>query len=159
MVLSLKRRKSRSSPGFVAGAWNGSKEPIHFVRRAVGADRLRKAERPPELMRGKPSERMLAPALEAETSVAGWSSPVARQAHNLKVAGSNPAPATNHDPASAGFFASGAVDNSSGSESARIDLPQDTGRASFFRGRTMLVICLRKCFIPAASTGEAFSND
>ncbi len=25
---------------------------------------------------------------------AGWSSPVARQAHNLKVAGSNPAPAT-----------------------------------------------------------------
>ena len=27
--------------------------------------------------------------------VAGWSSPVARQAHNLKAAGSNPAPATN----------------------------------------------------------------
>ena len=29
---------------------------------------------------------------------AGWSSPVARQAHNLKVAGSNPAPATNFFP-------------------------------------------------------------
>ena len=29
------------------------------------------------------------------TRDAGWSSPVARQAHNLKVAGSNPAPATN----------------------------------------------------------------
>ena len=28
--------------------------------------------------------------------IAGWSSLVARQAHNLKVAGSNPAPATNH---------------------------------------------------------------
>ncbi len=28
-------------------------------------------------------------------AIAGWSSPVARQAHNLKVAGSNPAPATN----------------------------------------------------------------
>ena len=27
---------------------------------------------------------------------AGWSSPVARQAHNLKVAGSNPAPAPKH---------------------------------------------------------------
>ena len=36
---------------------------------------------------------------------AGWSSPVARQAHNLKVAGSNPAPATNKRPAfMAGFF-------------------------------------------------------
>ena len=30
------------------------------------------------------------------SSGAGWSSPVARQAHNLKVAGSNPAPATKH---------------------------------------------------------------
>src|SRR5215213_4640719 len=29
---------------------------------------------------------------------AGWSSPVARQAHNLKAAGSNPAPATNFGP-------------------------------------------------------------
>ena len=27
-------------------------------------------------------------------NVAGWSSPVARQAHNLKVVGSNPTPAT-----------------------------------------------------------------
>jgi hypothetical protein len=30
--------------------------------------------------------------------VAGWSSPVARRAHNPKVAGSNPAPATNMVP-------------------------------------------------------------
>ena len=29
------------------------------------------------------------------TFIAGWSSPVARQAHNLKVGGSNPLPATN----------------------------------------------------------------
>ncbi len=28
---------------------------------------------------------------------AGWSSPVARQAHNLKVVGSNPTPATKKD--------------------------------------------------------------
>ena len=36
---------------------------------------------------------------------AGWSSPVARQAHNLKVVGSNPTPATktNTPPSSAGF--------------------------------------------------------
>ena len=38
--------------------------------------------------------------------IAGWSSPVARQAHNLKVAGSNPAPATNLNPARAGLFMS-----------------------------------------------------
>src|SRR5690349_21074370 len=38
---------------------------------------------------------------------AGWSSPVARQAHNLKVAGSNPAPATNRRPGLvSGFFVS-----------------------------------------------------
>src|ERR1044071_7091483 len=30
--------------------------------------------------------------------IAGWSSPVARQAHNLKVPGSNPGPATNFGP-------------------------------------------------------------
>src|SRR5690606_18393627 len=30
----------------------------------------------------------------AERLIAGWSSPVARQAHNLKVVGSNPTPAT-----------------------------------------------------------------
>jgi hypothetical protein len=39
---------------------------------------------------------------------AGWSSPVARQAHNLKVVGSNPTPATKlktrHVKALAGFF-------------------------------------------------------
>ena len=29
-----------------------------------------------------------------ESTDAGWSSPVARQAHNLKVVGSNPTPAT-----------------------------------------------------------------
>ena len=31
----------------------------------------------------------------SQETIAGWSSPVARQAHNLKVIGSNPIPATN----------------------------------------------------------------
>src|SRR5205823_6183220 len=35
---------------------------------------------------------------------AGWSSLVARRAHNPKVAGSNPAPAIRKSPAQAGFF-------------------------------------------------------
>ena len=34
----------------------------------------------------------------AQPNNAGWSSPVARQAHNLKVEGSNPSPATNPTP-------------------------------------------------------------
>jgi hypothetical protein len=34
------------------------------------------------------------PFASVSALAAGWSSPVARQAHNLKVAGSNPAPAT-----------------------------------------------------------------
>jgi hypothetical protein len=34
---------------------------------------------------------------------AGWSSPVARQAHNLKAAGSNPAPATKLSPLDQSF--------------------------------------------------------
>jgi hypothetical protein len=36
--------------------------------------------------------------LKLECIDAGWSSPVARQAHNLKVVGSNPTPATKINP-------------------------------------------------------------
>ena len=45
--------------------------------------------------------------------IAGWSSPVARQAHNLKVVGSNPAPATNNERASlkGWFFCSQFMDD------------------------------------------------
>ena len=39
------------------------------------------------------------PIFIKQISVAGWSSPVARRAHNPKVVGSNPAPATNFAPA------------------------------------------------------------
>src|SRR5690606_6734075 len=42
----------------------------------------------------RPSNSRVAAYIVGTTSGAGWSSPVARQAHNLKVAGSNPAPAT-----------------------------------------------------------------
>ena len=72
MVLPLKRRKSRTSPGFVAGAHVHEGvyiEPIPMLKFGCEASRF-------------------------TFGIAGWSSPVARQAHNLKVAGSNPAPAT-----------------------------------------------------------------
>jgi hypothetical protein len=36
-------------------------------------------------------------SISVASNIAGWSSPVAREAHNLEVAGSNPVPATN-DP-------------------------------------------------------------
>ncbi len=38
--------------------------------------------------------RCIADGIRSTAFVAGWSSPVARQAHNLKVGGSNPPPAT-----------------------------------------------------------------
>ena len=48
----------------------------------------------------------LCTVLQETAFIAGWSSPVARQAHNLKVVGSNPAPATiNEKPVLVtGFF-------------------------------------------------------
>ena len=77
MVLPLKRWKSRTLPGFEAGA-------------------LRKTH---SLVSGRSA------AFQPDSNVAaGWSSPVARQAHNLKVVGSNPTPATNKIPGNLRFF-------------------------------------------------------
>ena len=66
MVLCLKTWESRSSPGLPRTI------PLHM----------------------HPLTSRIAMA-SARILAAGWSSPVARQAHNLKAAGSNPAPATN----------------------------------------------------------------
>lgn len=54
MVLLLKHWKSRSSPGIAARVRNQGK-PIHTPHRLVLANgaTLRKAERPPEPMRGQ----------------------------------------------------------------------------------------------------------
>ena len=97
MVLRLKTRESRSLPGLssaheqllftkfrLKGGYGPRKRPLSF-----GADGIDVG-------------------FDLRSPVdAGWSSPVARQAHNLKVAGSNPAPATRIEspPAKpAGFF-------------------------------------------------------
>src|SRR5690242_17343961 len=73
MVLSPKRWKSRSSPGIAAGVREVRvlSEPIH-----------------------NSSSRVELVSAGRHWLGAGWSSPVARQAHNLKVVGSNPTPAT-----------------------------------------------------------------
>ena len=78
MVLTLKRWKSRTSPGIAAGVLR--KKPIH------------KSQGPEAL--DKRALAALFASVDATNGAAGWSSPVARQAHNLKVVGSNPTPAT-----------------------------------------------------------------
>src|SRR5687768_15793776 len=76
MVLTLKRWKSRTPPGIVAGVSRG-KKPIHKSKGCPSGDGPFRV-----------SSEM------RSNGAAGWSSPVARQAHNLKVVGSNPTPAT-----------------------------------------------------------------
>ena len=108
MVLTLKRWKSRSSPGIKAGAYCGKthsqvKGPSPTGAGPFGVFGLSPVPRHPQ--RGKSTALPPANAVQAinrsrltqtaDYGDAGWSSPVARQAHNLKVAGSNPAPATN----------------------------------------------------------------
>src|ERR1700754_4484206 len=78
MVLRLKTRESRSLPG-LPSIWCPSLLKT-----------LLRAHIP---VMGGPIRRGLGPLVLGD---AGWSSPVARQAHNLKVAGSNPAPATKY---------------------------------------------------------------
>ena len=94
MVLRLKARKSRSPPD---------------LQKSKTSSQSQKTNKPPKrrfcCFRGKLSPRQNTGSPERaswdrkipeakQTYDAGWSSPVARQAHNLKAAGSNPAPAT-----------------------------------------------------------------
>ncbi len=101
MVLLLKHRKSRTSPGFAAGA----RKSTRYAGSSTNPFTLLKTGRSRKAPQGRTaaapywrvsqangcSRRRLRPT----QVVAGWSSPVARQAHNLKVVGSNPTPATN----------------------------------------------------------------
>jgi hypothetical protein len=85
MVLCLKTRESRSLPGLPRT--NNASHDIDNTNAALTCLRRRVC------LCGASS------AFEAcfeGPIAAGWSSPVARQAHNLKVTGSNPVPATKH---------------------------------------------------------------
>ena len=84
MVLRLKTWESRSPPGLPS-----TQPPSN---RKIPTTQNRSALSPPK----RPAPGGHHPKQQAHN--AGWSSPVARQAHNLKVAGSNPAPATNKAP-------------------------------------------------------------
>ena len=130
MVLALKRWKSRTSPGIAAGVYGN--KPIH------------KSEGLEPSLEGPCGP--LCVSSEAN-GAAGWSSPVARQAHNLKVVGSNPTPATtisNHKgppvSRSAGLCASG-VPDPRGRVVERARSPfQWKGRASSSMGRPLLEV-------------------
>ena len=71
MVLRLKTWESRSPPNLTKTRY----KPLKTIQKYQASKRSY--------------------ALRPKHTGAGWSSQVARQAHNLKVAGSNPAPATN----------------------------------------------------------------
>ena len=71
MVLRLKTWESRSPPDLKRDNLSHNDHYTPIANNALGA---------------------IVP--KSGTTVAGWSSPVARQAHNLKVVGSNPTPAT-----------------------------------------------------------------
>src|SRR3954452_22822781 len=81
MVLRPKTRESGSPPGPTDAP---DTAPEAGGRRGGG----QRSTTPRHETHGRPREP------QATGHDAGWSSPVARQAHNLKVAGSNPAPAT-----------------------------------------------------------------
>src|SRR5438477_8780782 len=76
MVLRLKTWESRSPPGLPKAEQTKASDPQYTQKRT-----------------GIPSD-------PCSLVIAGWSSPVARQAHNLKVVGSNPTPATKLTPSS-----------------------------------------------------------
>src|SRR5690606_35193585 len=95
MVLRLKTRESRSLPGLPRCDETYSIEISSFRRHADGPSRFRW----PLLRPGTPATIIIAGNRDGD---AGGSSPVARQAHNLKVIGSNPIPATKHYRASFG---------------------------------------------------------
>ena len=118
MVLRLKTRESRSLPGLQNATQSSQKQsktrnqygtpskPTLFVcRTSLTRDNCFAIAR----QRQKP--RYFAERQKPDG--AGWSSPVARQAHNLKAAGSNPAPATKnfqhyrHKPLNGDFGVSG----------------------------------------------------
>ena len=80
--------------------WYCASRPGRVGRRQARQDRRHtpftrprpNTSRPMRPQQAAPGSRLPAGNPEGD---AGWSSPVARQAHNLKAAGSNPAPATN----------------------------------------------------------------
>lgn len=99
MVLRLKTRESRSLPGLLMAMLSGfakannsgfASQIPQSSQHKIGPSRKHRAAASGPFCLLKSLKRNK----DSCALGAGWSSPVARQAHNLKAAGSNPAPAT-----------------------------------------------------------------
>ena len=93
MVLCLKARESRSLPDLprTSSLFTPFTRPGRRTRVRSGPDPKRTSQ---TAKRGQPRTGVASRMARPAQSGAGWSSSVARQAHNLKVVGSNPTPAT-----------------------------------------------------------------
>ena len=143
MVLRLKTRESRSLPGLRNATTNLiSTSTAHAETKG----------RPKAVLRAIKDHNA------EQNNAAGWSSPVARQAHNLKAAGSNPAPATkSKSPRKRAFFV----------RKSRINIPAPKPSAPHFApdrrtGFHGLLDCYRRardsppeCYNAVASPTEA----
>ena len=104
MVLRLKAWESRSLPGLQSPDTDCNScrhKSFSYTSAAFGrsAIEIRGSRWPgpaPAIPAGRFFVSGAAMLREQHRIDAGWSSPVARQAHNLKVVGSNPTPATNN---------------------------------------------------------------
>jgi hypothetical protein len=89
-VIKPRKDRSRAFPKRI-GVGTYRSHPRAFARVAFSGS-LRTGPAPQALAKSVSAFRQ-----GAQRFIAGWSSPVARQAHNLKVTGSNPVPATKID--------------------------------------------------------------
>ena len=103
MVLCLKARESRSLPGLqsaICFSYMIFTNSNLTACLTLGVGQRSFLFNPSWIKQGAALSVFASQLLVRDASIvrrtigAGWSSPVARQAHNLKVAGSNPAPAT-----------------------------------------------------------------
>ena len=115
MVLRLKAWESRSLPGLAS---TGGRQGAGRFRRLSAAGKSRPGEAVRHTGRSRPGylismrepdftrkpDRLFCDNRRKPGQDAGWSSLVARQAHNLKVVGSNPTPATTQPPENIDVF-------------------------------------------------------
>jgi hypothetical protein len=148
MVLRLKTRESRSLPGLQSACLKIFSFTVHGPPAGFRAA----FERPFRLA----GLNFVSPCLH-ERFDAGWSSPVARQAHNLKVVGSNPTPATKFEngPPRAGRFAFGACVGKRARRQASAGPHPQRGRTATLEADPPAAITAKPSFVASSDVAEA----